>query len=88
MDEVIKRLTTAGDSTTGIFDLPELVLALTLSFVLCLILAFTYKHTHRGLSYSVSFTHTMVIMGVTVAVIMMIIGRRVFCSPISQPIKQ
>ena len=77
MDELIKRLTSSGDSTVGIFDLPELVLALSLGFVLCLMLAYTYKQTHRGLSYSASFVHTMVIMGVTVAVIMMIIGSNI-----------
>ena len=77
MDEVIRRLTDGGTATVGIFGIPELVLSLVLSFVLCLIIGYTYKQTHRGLSYSVSFVHTMIIMGVTVAVIMMIIGSNI-----------
>lgn len=77
MDELIKRLSGGGASTTGVFDLSELVVALVLAFVLCLMMGYTYKQTHRGLSYSASFVHTMVIMGVTVSVIMMIIGSNI-----------
>ena len=50
---------------------------LFLSFFLSLILAYVYKVTHRGLSYSTTFVHTMVIMGTTVAVIMEIIGSNI-----------
>ena len=53
------------------------VLAIVTSFFLSLILAYLYKNTHRGLSYSVAFVHTMIIMGVTVAVIMEVIGSNI-----------
>lgn len=78
MDEAIKRfLQGGGGSTSGVFSMPELLMALVVSFVCCLILGYTYKQTHRGLSYSASFVHTMIIMGVTVSVIMMIIGSNI-----------
>jgi hypothetical protein len=77
MDEILKRLSQSGQTGAGIFDLPELLVALTTSFVLCLMLAYTYRVTHRGVSYSVSFVHTMMIMGVTTAVIMLIIGSNI-----------
>lgn len=53
------------------------VLSIGASFFLSLVLAYLYKNTHRGLSYSVSFVHTMIIMGVTVAVIMEVIGSNI-----------
>jgi len=78
MDEAIKRyLQGGGGSGTGIFSTSELLAALVVSFVCCMILGYAYKQTHRGLSYSVSFVHTMIIMGVTVSVIMIIIGSNI-----------
>jgi len=55
----------------------SVVVGIVMSFFLSLVLAFLYKHTHRGLSYSVSFVHTMIIMGTTVAVIMEVIGSNI-----------
>jgi hypothetical protein len=77
MDEILKRLNQSGHTGAGVFDLPELLLALSITFVLCMMLAYTYKVTHRGLSYSVSYVHAMIIMGVTTAVIMLIIGSNI-----------
>ncbi len=55
----------------------QLLLALGVSLFCSLILAYVYRQTHRGLSYSVSFVHSMIIMAVTVTVIMMIIGSNI-----------
>ena len=41
---------------------------------LCLMLAYFYRQSHRGLSYSVSLVHAMVLLGVTVSIIMLIIA--------------
>ena len=76
MDEFIKQLT-AGSTTSGGFGMWETFAALFLSFVLCLIVAYFYRQTHRGLSYSVSFVHAMIIMGVTVSIIMLVIGSNI-----------
>ena len=76
MDEFIKQITAGSATGTG-FGIWETFAALFLSFVLCLIVAYFYRQTHRGLSYSVSFVHAMILMGVTVAVIMLVIGSNI-----------
>ncbi|MBV1884524.1 MAG: DUF4956 domain-containing protein [Pseudomonadales bacterium] len=45
-----------------------------LAIVLGFILALVYKNTHKGLSYSQSFTHTVLLVTVIVAIVMMVIG--------------
>ena len=59
------------------FDIWELLLALSISFSLCVVMGLVYRATHRGLSYSQSFVMTTVIVGVTVSLIMMIIGSNI-----------
>ncbi len=76
MDEFIRQLT-SGTSQIGGFGIWETVAALGLSFVLNLLIAYVYRVSHRGPSYSVSFVHAMIIMGVTVSVIMLIIGSNI-----------
>lgn len=73
MDEFLRQLSAGGDT----FGFWEVLIALVLSFVLCLMLAYFYRQSHRGLSYSVSFVHAMILLGVTVSVIMLIIGSNV-----------
>jgi len=48
-----------------------------MSFLLVLVVGYTYRITHRGPSYSQSSVHTMVIMAVVVALIMKIIGTNI-----------
>ena len=72
MSELLRQA--GGADTFGFF---EVLMALVLSFVLCLVLAYFYRQSHRGLSYSVSFVHAMVLLGVTVSVIMLIIGSNI-----------
>jgi uncharacterized membrane protein YhiD involved in acid resistance len=67
------RQAAGGDA----FGVGEVLIALVLSFALCLIVAYFYRQSHRGLSYSVSFVHAMIILGVTVSVIMLIIGSNI-----------
>ncbi len=76
MDELIREMLQSGAAGGG-FQLWEAVLALVLSFFLCLMVAYFYRVTHQGLSYSVAFVHTIVIMGVTVSIIMLIIGSNI-----------
>jgi uncharacterized membrane protein YhiD involved in acid resistance len=47
---------------------------LVLAFILSLTIALVYRNTHRGLSYSQSFTFTLVLIGLLISVIMMVIG--------------
>ena len=76
MDEFIRQVT-QGPVLDGGFSTWEVVFSLLLSFALNLLLAFFYRQSHRGLSYSVSFVHAMILMGVTVSVIMLIIGSNI-----------
>lgn len=73
MQDFLTQAAGSGDA----FGVTEVVVALGLSLVLCLLVAFFYRQSHRGLSYSVSFVHAMIILGVTVSVIMLIIGSNI-----------
>jgi hypothetical protein len=44
---------------------------------LCFVLAFTYRQTHRGTSYSQSFLITLFLMGIVTSIVMMIIGSNI-----------
>lgn len=54
------------------FDAATAAIALGGSFLLTLIVAFVYKSTHRGLSYSQSFQFSLVLLGMLGATVMMI----------------
>ena len=56
------------------YSFTEIAVNLTLAFLLCSVVSVVYTKTHKGLSYSQSFSHTIVFVGVIVAVVMMIIG--------------
>ncbi|MCC7011620.1 MAG: DUF4956 domain-containing protein [Planctomycetes bacterium] len=71
MNEVLNQWT--GDTAT----IWHALMALCTSFFLSLILAYVYRQTHRGISYSVSLVHTMIIMAITTALIMEIIGSNI-----------
>ena len=73
MDELMRELNQFSD-LSGTFTMLDVGIMFGLSFVLTVILATVYRWTHRGVSYSQSFVHTLIIMGMTVAFIMMIIG--------------
>ncbi len=76
MDELLKEVGKLQDYS-GVFSIWDVALALCLSFVLTLVVAKVYKESHRGVSYSQAFTHTLVLMGVVVALIMLIIGSNI-----------
>jgi len=52
----------------------DILLNISLAFLLGLAIAVVYKNTHKGLSYSQSFMVTLVFISVVVAIVMMIIG--------------
>lgn len=52
----------------------EIIINMVLAYVLGLIVSAVYRYTHKGLSYSQSFTLTIVFVSVIVAVVMMVIG--------------
>ena len=52
----------------------DVLINLSLAFLLGLMISGVYKYTHRGLSYSQSFTVTLVVVAFIVAMVMMVIG--------------
>ncbi|MBN2527037.1 MAG: DUF4956 domain-containing protein [Deltaproteobacteria bacterium] len=76
MDELLKDVERFGD-LTGTFTLTDMFLVMGLSFVLAMVVGYMYKITHRGISYSQTYVHTLVIMGTTIALIMLIVGSNI-----------
>lgn len=76
MDELLKELERTGNLTTNVtfFDVAT---ALFLSFALSLVIGWVYRATHKGVSYSQQYVHTLVMMGTIVSLIMLIIGSNV-----------
>jgi len=68
------------DTFQGLLDLSsaipptQIAASLGLSLILSFAIATTYRVTHRGVSYSQSYAHTLIIMCMVIAVIMMIVG--------------
>jgi hypothetical protein len=52
----------------------DILLNLSVAFILGLVVAFIYNRTHKGLSYSQSFMLTTVFLSIIVALVMMVIG--------------
>jgi len=76
VDEFLKELERSGDVSANLtfFDVAG---ALLLSFLLSLVVGWVYRYTHKGVSYSQSYVHTLVIMGTVVSLIMLIIGSNI-----------
>ncbi len=62
---------------TAVFSAGDVAVTLALSFVLSSAIAWVYQVTHRGVSYTQSFVHTLVLGGMVVAVVMLIVGSSV-----------
>lgn len=73
MDELLREIKQFSDLTST-FTLMDVAAVFGLSFLLALVIGFVYRVTHRGVSYSQSFVHTLVIMCIVVAFLMLIIG--------------
>jgi hypothetical protein len=63
-----------GDYAAAPLDLPKLVLGLLLSFLCGQTIAWIYMATHSGLSYSKSFTNSLVLMPVLVSLVMQVLN--------------
>jgi len=64
-------------SEIEMFGVVDVFLAMTISGLLCYVLAQVYRYTHRGTSYSQSFLVTMFIMAVATSVVMIVIGSNI-----------
>ncbi|HSV86194.1 MAG TPA: DUF4956 domain-containing protein [Levilinea sp.] len=62
---------------TGVFSVTDVVVSLLLSFVLCSMIGWVYQITQRGMSYTQSYVHTLVLNGMIVAIIMLVVGSNI-----------
>jgi uncharacterized membrane protein YhiD involved in acid resistance len=76
MDELLKQMQDFSDLTST-FTLIDVAAVFLLSFGLSLVIGYVYRGTHRGVSYSQSYVHTLVILCIVVAFIMLIIGSNI-----------
>lgn len=72
MDEFLRTLEATPVGTDR--SIEAMLLSFLLAFVLGQVVAWTYLRTHSGLSYSRSFTQSLVIMTLVVSVVMFVIG--------------
>ena len=59
------------------YSLNAMVLSLLMAFVLGQLIAWVYRRTHVGLSYSRSFTQSLVLINMVVATVMFVIGNSI-----------
>jgi len=62
---------------TNIYEPFNIVTNLSLALVLGILISYVYRNTHKGISYSQSFTLTIVFVTVIVAMVMMVIGNNI-----------
>ncbi len=74
IDEFIDRLLGRTVISPEIYTADIVVLNLLISMGLALMVAETYRRTHRGISYSQSYVYSIVMVSMTVALAMMVIG--------------
>ena len=55
----------------------EVIFTVLICFALQLLISYSYIRTHRGRFYSQSFVHTLIIVGVTISVIIIVIGSNI-----------
>ena len=55
-------------------SLSDTVINILVAFALGFFIAWIYRRTHRGFSYSASFVHTLMLLSMVTALVMMVIG--------------
>jgi uncharacterized membrane protein YhiD involved in acid resistance len=67
----------ALQDNTDVFSTGDVVFSIILAFLLSLIIASVYKVTYKGVSYTQSYVHTLIMMSMIVAIIMLVIGSNI-----------
>lgn len=62
---------------SGTFSTADVLLTLSLSFILSVVICSVYKATHQNVSYSQSFVQTLVVVCMVISVIMLIVGSNI-----------
>ena len=73
--DVLSELMGVGNTTSSAATTAEdVVIAVGLTFVLTVVIAFVYQHTHRGAVYSQDYVHTLMILGMVVTSVVMVVS--------------
>ena len=75
MDQISQLLN--FQDLSGTFSVTDVVLSLILSFALTASIGWVYRITHKGTSYTQSYVHTLVLMGMVVSIIMLVVGSNI-----------
>ncbi|MAM70697.1 MAG: DUF4956 domain-containing protein [Gammaproteobacteria bacterium] len=62
---------------TGTFNTLDIIIVLSLSFILATLVGFVYRATHRNISYSQSYVQTLVVVAMVIAVLMLVVGSNI-----------
>lgn len=68
---------TALQDNTDVFSTSDVIFSTILSFLLALVIGQVYKITYRGVSYTQSYVHTLIMLSMIVSLIMLIIGSNI-----------
>jgi uncharacterized protein DUF4956 len=72
--DFLQDIMARGGSLVPEYSVERMGLSMLLAFVLGQLIAWVYQRTHAGLSYSRSFTQSLVLMNMVVALVMFVIG--------------
>lgn len=76
MNDFINQLSNFSDPGTAL-DVVSVGLSLTIAAILSIIVAKVYQITYKGVSFSPSFMHTLVICAMVISAVMLIIGSNI-----------
>jgi len=76
MDDFLRQLSESG-TMTPVYSAQSMALSLLLAFVIGQYLAWVYIRVHSGLSYSRTFTQSLVLLTMVVALVMFVIGNSI-----------
>lgn len=65
------------EDATNVFAWGDVVFVIVLSFLLSLVIGWTYKNTYRGVSYTQSYVHTLILLTMVVAIVMLVVGSNI-----------
>ncbi|WMW22653.1 DUF4956 domain-containing protein [Methanolobus mangrovi] len=65
------------EDLSGTFTATDIFVGLVLGFILLSAIGWLYKRTHKGTSYTQSYVHTLIMMGLVVDIIMLIVGSNI-----------
>jgi len=74
MEELFSEFAVFLDFSGVMTFIGQVLFTVALSFGLVLLITWTYRKTYRGLAWSQSFIHTMIIMGVVAGVVILVVG--------------